>query len=158
MGDGTSAPDFAARVQRETQRFGRIIVVGGGCYGTYYVRQLARAERAGAVGWRSLVVVDRDPRCAVAARSVANHPSALTLVVSDWTSYFADFLDRAAADPSAHDDDAIVPSPLMPHLMADWLAERTRQRRPHRRVSTQALSSPPAVPWQRAGDDGTHYV
>jgi hypothetical protein len=158
MGGGTSVPDAVPRMQRETQRFERIVVVGGGCYGSYYVRQLARAERAGALAWRSLVVVDRDPRCAVAGLSTAEHPSALAVVAGDWASYFADYLGRAADDPSAHDDDAIVPSPLMPHLMADWLAERARQRRPHRRVSTQSLSSPPSIPWQRAGEDGTHYV
>ncbi|MFL5604984.1 MAG: hypothetical protein ACJ8AD_00930, partial [Gemmatimonadaceae bacterium] len=53
---------------------------------------------------------------------------------------------------------AIVPSPLMPHLMADWLLERARARWPSRAVGTAALASPPSVPWQRTGEDGTHYV
>jgi hypothetical protein len=64
--DGTSAVEREARVQRAPQSFGSIVVVGGGCYGGYYVRQLARAARAGAVHWRSLIVVDRDDDCAVA--------------------------------------------------------------------------------------------
>src|SRR5690242_4884992 len=55
--------DAEARV---AQRFARIIVVGGGCYGGYYVRQLARAVHAGAIVAESIVVVDRDPSCAVA--------------------------------------------------------------------------------------------
>jgi hypothetical protein len=46
----------------------------------------------------------------------------------------------------------------MPHLMADWLADRARARWPHRRVATEPLTAPPAVPWQRGGEDGTHYV
>jgi hypothetical protein len=46
----------------------------------------------------------------------------------------------------------------MPHLMADWLLERARARWPQRAVATAPLASPPNVPWQRAGDDGTHYV
>src|SRR3954454_23680231 len=110
MGDGTSAPDFAARVQRETQRFGRIIVVGGGCYGSYYVRQLARAARAGAVAWRSLLVVDRDPDCAIARLPEGERPPRTHVVTSDWHAFFADYLAGAALDVASRDD-AIVPSP-----------------------------------------------
>jgi hypothetical protein len=158
MAGVTSGPERAPRVQRETQRFGTIVVVGGGCYGSYYVRQLVRAERAGALAWRELIVVDRDPDCQVAALPVDERPRALRLEVGEWTAYFAAYLARAAAEPEAAEQDAIVPSPLMPHLMADWLADRARARWPQRRVATEPLTHPPAVPWHRAGDDGTHYV
>src|SRR5215207_7544434 len=100
------------------QRFGRIVVVGGGCYGGYYVRQLGRAARAGAVEWRSLVVVDRDPACTVALLADAERPPRLEVVASDWREFFATYL-AAATTAEASADDAIVPSPLMPHLMAD---------------------------------------
>jgi hypothetical protein len=79
-------------------------------------------------------------------------------VAADWSAYFADYLGRAAENPAACEHDAIVPSPLMPHLMADWLADRARIRRPTRRVATEPIGRPPEVPWQRAGEDGTHYV
>ncbi|HET7186869.1 MAG TPA: hypothetical protein VFI52_01880 [Gemmatimonadaceae bacterium] len=153
-----SAPDRAPRVVREMQRFGTIIVVGGGCYGGYYVRQLARAERAGALAWTQLLVVDRDARCPVAQLPEAERPSALRLVTAEWSVFFTEFLGGASADPAHHEADAIVPSPLMPHLMADWLGDRARARWPARRVATEPLGSAPAVPWQRAADDGTHYV
>jgi hypothetical protein len=158
MGDVTSGPERAPRVQRDTQRFGTIVVVGGGCYGSYYVRQLARAERAGALAWRAIVVVDRDEHCQVGSLPATERPGALRLEVAEWTTYFAAYLARAAAQPGEADQDAIVPSPLMPHLMADWLADRARERWPHRRVATEPLAHPPTVPWQRGGDDGTHYV
>lgn len=153
-----SAPDRLPRVVREPQRFGTIVVVGGGCYGGYYVRQLARAGRAGALAWAELLVVDRDPHCAVAQLPEAERPGALRLVIAEWTAFFAEYLDRASVDPPAHAGDAIVPSPLMPHLMADWLGDRARARWPARRVATEPLGSAPAVPWQRAAEDGTHYV
>jgi hypothetical protein len=157
VGD-TSAPDAPPRVVRETQRFGTIVVVGGGCYGGYYVRQLARAERAGALAWRSVVVVDRSAYCPVALLPPAERPSALRVEVAEWRAFFTGYLGRAADDPAAHAQDAIVPSPLMPHLMADWLADRARARWPARRVGTEPLTHPPDLPWQRAGEDGTHYV
>lgn len=158
MAAATSVPDVVSRAGRETQRFGTIIVVGGGCYGGYYVRQLARAERAGALAWDALIVVDRDAHCAVTQLPAAERPPRLRVERVEWGSFFAAYLGGAAADPARHAHDAIVPSPLMPHLMADWLVDRARARWPHRRVATQPLAHPPAVPWQRGGEDGTHYV
>jgi hypothetical protein len=158
MAADTSAPDTAPRVARETLRFGTIVVVGGGCYGSYYVRQLGRAERAKALAWDSLVVVDRDPDCLVARLAPADRPHALDVRIAEWRSHFGEYLAAAALAPDRHEHDAIVPSPLMPHLMADWLLERARTRWPARRIMTTPLAAAPAVPWQRAGEDGTHYV
>jgi hypothetical protein len=144
-------------VERTVQRFGTIVVVGGGCYGGYYLRQLGRAERAGALRWEQLVVVDRAADCAVTRARDEERLPRFTLEAASWEDYFARFLDDAAAEPERHAHDAIVPSPLMPHLMAGWLLGRARARWPARTVGTAALDSAPAVPWQRAGGD-THYV
>ena len=154
----TSGTDGAALTARVEQRYGTIVVVGGGCYGSYYVRQLARAVRAGAISARAIVVVDRDPTCAVAVASDLERPPALSVERSEWEPFFRSYLDRAAANPDSVVDDAIVPSPLMPHLMADWLLGRARDRWPTRSIVTAPLHTPPAVPWERAGEDGTHYV
>jgi hypothetical protein len=153
----TFAADASAARERPVQRFGRIIIVGGGCYGSYYLRQLGRAHRAGAVEWDDLIVVDRDPGCSVGQREPDELPRRTRLVVAEWHSWFDEYLTAAARDPS-RGRDAIVPSPLMPHLMADWLAARARRRWPERAVRTEPLLAPPRVPWQRTGGDGTHYV
>ena len=156
-GDATFAAERSPASHRPRLRFGRIVVVGGGCYGSYYVRQLGRAEQAGAVVWRELVIVDRDPACAVARLAEAERPPRLCIVTSDWGEYFASYLAEASADAPS-DDDAIVPSPLMPHLMADWLVERARARWPGRDIRIEPLGGSLPVPWQRVGDDGTHYA
>ena len=155
--DATSAADAAPEERRRPQRYGRIVVVGGGCYGGYYVRQLGRAERAGAVSWDELVVVDREARCAVAALPAEERPPRMRLVVSGWNEYFSEYLPLATVDAARHAD-AIVPSPLMPHLMADWLVARARGRWPERSVRLDPIESLSAIPWQRTGEDGTHYV
>jgi hypothetical protein len=46
----------------------------------------------------------------------------------------------------------------MPHLLYDWLAGRAAARWPARAVRTMPLPRAPAMPWQRAAPDGTHYV
>lgn len=140
--------------ERHVQEYGDIVVVGGGCYGSYYVRQLRRARAAGAVKWERLVVVDRDPGCAIAADA-----EDVTLVVRDWTLFFNEYLGAVAergAEPTRAD--SIVPSPLMPHLMSHWLVSRARSRWPGRGVRIAPFDGALDVPWQRAGDDGTHYV
>src|SRR5688572_19508224 len=115
------AADGHATSTAALQRYGTIVVVGGGCYGSYYVRQLGRARGAGALTWEHLVVVDRDPNCRVALEAQADGPD---LVVSEWAEYFSRYLDLAAEDPADAIADAIVPSPLMPHLLFDWLVSR----------------------------------
>ncbi len=139
--------------EREVQRYGTIVVVGGGCYGGYYVRQLGRALAAGAITAERILVVDRDPSCAVAG--TLREP--FQLVVRDWREFFAAYLADAVNNADATSADAIVPSPLMPHLMGEWLVGRARERF-GARVATRGLDDVPTVPWDRAGDDGTHYV
>lgn len=147
-------------MRKSVQRYGTIVVVGGGCYGAYYVRQLQRAAAAGALFCERLLVVDHDPRCRVASESagvaapVSMRP---TVIVQPWREFFPEYFAAAARDDRAAAD-AIVPSPLMPHLMFEWLVQRARARWPERRVDTRPLDRSPSVPWQYAAPDGTHYV
>jgi hypothetical protein len=138
------------------QHFGTIAVVGGGCYGRYYVRQLRRAAEAGAVTWRQLDVVDHAADCAVAREPALLAPvaglPAPTVVVAPWRAYFARAL------PAALDDDAVVPSPLMPHLMVEWLLDLVRARWPAREVGLRALDAPLDAPWEMANGDAPHYA
>src|SRR4051794_24332359 len=102
----------AAVPEREPQRYERIIIVGGGCYGGYYVRQLQRAASAGALVAGMLSVVDRDARCAVASSltNSAEDPLPVEMVVAEWREFFQDYLTRAAEHAEAFASDAIVPS------------------------------------------------
>jgi hypothetical protein len=158
MGEGTSGAERALPTARAALAFGRIVVVGGGCYGSYYVRQLARASAAGAVTWSSLIVVDRDKDCAVARLPENDRPPSLHVEIAAWDEYFSRFLGEASGRPDESTHDAIVPSPLMPHLMAEWLLLRARERWPERDVGVAPLAAAPAVPWQMTGPDHTHYV
>lgn len=137
--------------------YGTIVVIGGGCYGSYYVRQLERARAAGALRWDRVLVVDRDPRCRVGREST--HGATVTVVVADWRAFLDDHLGAAAARARDADRrDAIVPSPLMPHLLFEWLMTRARARWPERAIEQVPLPLAPATPWERAAPDGSHYA
>jgi hypothetical protein len=143
------------------QRYGTIVVVGGGCYGSYYVRQLGRAARAGALIAERVLVVDRDSGCRVASELASEKESNVEVVVANWTSFFDAYLAEAAARDDARSSeppDAIVPSPLMPHLMYEWIERRARARWPARAIETRPLEPPSGIPWQKRGADGTQYV
>ena len=121
------------------QRYGTIVIVGGGCFGSYYLRQLGRAARASALTAERVLIVDRDASCRVAAEMGDEHSFEVELAAEEWTGFFDSYLGAAADGPPSDGSrapDAIVPSPLMPHLMYEWLARRARARWPARLVET----------------------
>src|SRR5262245_66521578 len=101
-----------------------VAIVGGGCYGTFYAGQLIRAAERGKARYRRLLVVDRNPGCRFATE-IGSGPDR-ELVVAAWGVFFDDWLDQVEAGRG----DAIVPSPLMPHLMYEWPVRHARERRP----------------------------
>jgi hypothetical protein len=84
--------------------------------------QLRRARDRSALAYDRLVVVDRNPACLVSA-----FPSIdLEVRAEEWRVFFRSYLAG-----EARDGDAIVPSPLMPHLLFQWLEERAIEQGAH---------------------------
>jgi hypothetical protein len=131
-------------------------VIGGGCYGTFYASQLAKAKARGKTDYRTVIVVDRNPDCQ-ARRELGDAPDR-QFVTADWSTFFDSFLSVPPSDRPT--DDFIVPSPLMPHLMFEWVLRRARHRWPRRRVSVEPVTGAVPTPYDRAsaGSDQTRYV
>lgn len=91
-----------------------VAVVGGGYFGSYHARQLLKAVRAGRLPAERLVVVDRDSGCAAATEFAA--ATEVVLVGADWLAFLREWL------PTAGPSDQLVPAPLAPHLLWEWLA------------------------------------
>lgn len=150
--------------------FGEVVIVGGGCYGTFYARQLTAARERGKASFDRLLIVDRDPACQFVRElgSAADRE----LVVSDWDIFFDRYLSEKAAGlpspdclsarlpdrPAAPPPDVVVPSPLMPHLMYLWLLRRARALFPGRQIETRPLPEGPGTPYDQAAPDGTRYI
>ncbi|HEU5217302.1 MAG TPA: hypothetical protein VFU23_01490 [Gemmatimonadales bacterium] len=132
-----------------------VAIIGGGCYGAFYASQLEAACRKDKLRLRRVLVVDRDPSCR-AARALAPL-SGREIVTAEWDNFLPDFL---SADPPApgQPDDAVVPSPLMPHLMAGWLLAVARERWPGRAADLAVPDLPLGTPYDALGPDGTRYV
>jgi hypothetical protein len=132
-----------------------VAIIGGGCYGSFYAGQLEAACRKGRLSVRRVLVVDRDPACRAAAE-LAAFPGR-EIVVAGWEEFLRDFLEAAAPGPG-EPDDAVVPSPLTPHLMAGWLLDTARKRWPGRDAALAVPEIPLGTPYDALGPDGTRYV
>ena len=134
------------------------VVIGGGCNGTFYAGQLAKALAKGKARFRKVIVVDRDPHCR--ARIELGEAPERAFVESDWTGYLDAFLGTAVRARSGEPQDYIVPSPLMPHLMFEWVVRRARARWPERAVTVAPVPGALGTPYDRAAPspDHTRYV
>ncbi len=136
--------------------FRDVVIVGGGCYGTFYAGQLIRAGERERASYRRILVVDRDPRCQF-GRELGGRDRE-QLVVEDWGEFFDRYLAEVSPGGSGEPGDAIVPSPLMPHLMYEWLVRQARIRWPRRRIETKPVPQGPGTPYDVSAPDGTRYV
>ena len=135
-----------------------VVVVGGGCYGTFHASQLAKARDKGRARFRRIVVVDRDPECR--ARRELGEAADRTFVVREWTDYFDAFLGAAVRVEPGTPADYIVPSPLMPHLMFQWVLRRAQARWPGRAIAVAPVPPGFGTPYERSAPppDNTCYV
>ncbi|HET9065299.1 MAG TPA: hypothetical protein VFN22_05735 [Gemmatimonadales bacterium] len=132
---------------------GEIAIMGGGCYGRFYLEQLHRAWHRDAVRWERLRVVDHDPGCAAAA--LLPGAPATELACTTWAAFLGAWLDPAMRGPA----DRLVPTPLMPHLFADWLTDRARQRWPGHTARRLPIETPIGTPFDMLHPgDGNRYV
>jgi len=136
--------------------FRDVVIVGGGCYGTFYAGQLERARERGKAVYRRLLIVDRDPECQFARE--LGEDETRQLVVREWGEFFDGYLEHVVPPPPAEPGDTIVPSPLMPHLMYQWLVRRAQARWPHRLIETRPVGRGPGTPYDVSAPDGSRYV
>jgi hypothetical protein len=136
-----SAPASSRR--KVTLRIPSFVVIGGGENGVFYVRQLLRAQSAGALDTDHVVVVDRAPRCLVSHEVDPR----VTLEVADWSEWLDANLDRFS--PADH----VVPYHWAPHLFLDWLS-RQAERAGATAVRGAAPLAPAGVPFARACGPG----
>lgn len=136
---------------------GRLVLIGGGCYGSYHGRQLARARDRGRIPPQEIVFVDHDPACA-ARHEFAGRPG-FHFVTATWDAFLDSYL--VGLGPSTRD--LIVPTPLSPHLMFQWLKRRAADppaaagaQPPH--VVPLTLEPLPATPYAGSGPDGSGFL
>lgn len=152
MNSGTPESDPTMRPSDHPTVFQDVIIVGGGCYGSFYGRQMIDARAKGKAVFERLLLVDRNANCP-AATEFAGVPG-LEIVTAEWAGFFDGYLDPAAAGAL----DVVIPSPLMPHLFFEWLVRRATLRWSDRAVDPGPLPGVLGTPYERQGRDGSTYL
>ena len=124
----------------------RFIVFGGGCYGSFYARQLLRAAEDGQPV-TEIRVVDRNAM--PAARRLAASPL-LQFVRQDWDAFCDVYFASLAPDST----DQVVPPPFIPHLPVRWLLRRLALTRPDLQWTVEPAGRMPGTPFQHQSVDG----
>lgn len=112
-------------------------IVGGGCYGSGYVRQLRKARDRGRLPPSRWVILDRDPMCRAWLNRQSTDP--LELRQDAWV----ESLTAICAAGELQADDQLVPSPFQSTLITDWLAREA--------VAAGRQITPTALPPIRRG-------
>lgn len=128
----------------------RVLIVGGGCYGGHFAHSLARARRRGGESF-DLWIVDRNENCPA---GVEIDGDADRVVVAEWSVFLGSYLGGAAPERARRGRDLLVPSPLAPHLFADWLASRWEERP----VDSIPFPISPELPYQKELLDGGRAI
>ena len=127
----------------------RFIILGGGCYGTFYLRQLLRAREADALSVSEVVVVDHNE----VPRAAREHE--LNELVRFAQSEWDDFFDQHLATQDSTTTDQFVPSPFNPHLALAWIMRCIRQEYPDFELDLEPFSVLPGTPYQEQRAHGT---
>ena len=127
----------------------RFIILGGGCYGSFYLRQLLRARQAEALPVSEILVVDRNEVPRAAHENAANE--IVRFVQSDWGDFFDLHLNALPNDTT----DRFVPSPFNPHLGLGWLMRRVEREYPDFTLTLEPFSLLPDTPFRQQREHGT---
>jgi hypothetical protein len=79
-------------------------------------------------------------------------------VVREWGEFFDGYFEKVVLPSRGDPGDTIVPSPLMPHLMYQWLVRRAQTRWPDRLIETRPVGRGPGTPYDVSAPDGSRYV
>lgn len=126
----------------------RFVVLGGGCYGTFYTRQLIRAAEVAAIPQPEIVVVDHSaqPRATAYAGD-----QRVRIVQMEWDAFFDEYL----AGLGETTDDQIVPPPFTPHLALSWLINMLKREKAGMRWAIEPFRVLPDTPFVHHTEIGT---
>ncbi len=130
-------------------------VMGGGCFGTQYVRWLLRARNRGMVKFEKIFAIDRNPQCQINHAGISKGD--LEVVNQDWVDYFSNFLLKNYQQPLPSADQW-VPSPLAPPIIFLGFLKAAHQLFPQFQFEPSAFREEVKTPVQIPLPMGTYAV
>jgi hypothetical protein len=120
------------------------VILGGGCFGAFYVRQLLRgAER---IGVGTVHVVDKDPECRVRRDFGDRVP--IEYHIQDWKDFLLPYFGRCLARREAGEPvtDHYIPPTFAPHILMELFIEQAAREIPSLRFERRPFEAAVGTP------------
>lgn len=129
-----------------------LVVIGGGCYGTYHASQLLRAWQRGRLACARIIIVDRNQRPR-ARRELGDAPP-LHHATADALAFLRAYLQDTPEVRAAQ----LVPAPYQPHLARDWLLGEVERACPALPLALEPTPLGFGLPFEHQGADANAFL
>ena len=125
------------------------LVIGGGCYGSFYTRQLLRGSAR--LDFQKIHVVDKDPNCQVVrelGKTIFDPDSQVEFHFEDWKGFVGRYLEQQIQNynQGLAVDDQYAPPCIAPHILFELFLERAEKQFPHIQFTPKNLEVPVGTP------------
>lgn len=133
------------------------IILGGGCYGSFYARQLLRG--ADRIGVGKIHIVDQNPDCQ-AKREFGGSSDAVVFHFEDWRKFLFAYFDEALKKKSEGGEiaDQYVPPTFAPHILLELFLEKAKREDPSLVFTPKPFETPAGTPFDTLLPAGTRAL
>lgn len=137
------------------------LIIGGGCYGSFYTRQLLRG--AGHIHFEKIHVVDHDPKCRVFSEyrdASLEIKEKLVFHTQDWKEFLKDYLDHLIVRFQKGEvlQDQYAPPCLAPHILYELFLEKVKSEFPKISFSSKPFEKKVGTPFDTLLPAGTRAL
>ena len=120
------------------------IILGGGCFGAFYVRQLLRG--ADRIGVGAIHIIDKDSNCRV--RRDFGENARLAYHIQDWKDFLLPYFNGCLVRREAGEavEDHYIPPTFAPHILMELFLEKASREFPSVRFERRPFETPVGTP------------
>jgi hypothetical protein len=132
------------------------LIIGGGCYGSFYTRQLLRG--AARIGFSKIHIVDKDKNC----QAAREYPPSDKLLFhfEDWKAFLSDyFSEQLKKKQKGYEvSDHYVPPTFAPHILLELFLEKAKEEFPDVVFTPKPFETTIGTPFERTLPAGTRAL
>lgn len=128
-----------------------LLVIGGGCSGSFHSERLLTAIERGIIEKSRLIIVDRNAENRATAKFAGR--DAVTFVRSDWFTFLREYFDGYRNGSGAR----LIPAHMAPHLLFEVAASQVAART-GMKVEMEPVPASFNLPFDKEGERGIRYI
>lgn len=128
-----------------------LLVIGGGCSGTFHSERLLTAIGRGLIEKSELVIVDRNSENMATGRFAGR--DGVTFVRSDWSTFLRGYFEKYSPGAGSR----LIPAHMAPHLLFEVAASHVAARTGST-VEMEPVTASFGLPFDKEGEKGIRYI